>query len=80
MSTGNTLDAFPAEAFTILVFCDACDRSAPLDRTKVPDDMTVQDLVRVLRCAACGSRKASIRIVYTGAGGFHHGGMSPSAT
>jgi hypothetical protein len=24
------------------------------------------------RCAACGSREASMRIVYTGAGGYHY--------
>ncbi len=73
-TTGNTLDDFPAEAFTILVFCDVCDRSVPLDRTKVPDGLTVQELVKKLRCSSCGSRKASIRIVYTGAGGFRYSG------
>jgi hypothetical protein len=29
---GNTLDDFPAEAFAILAFCDACGRSRPLER------------------------------------------------
>ncbi len=73
-TTGNTLDDFPAESFTLLVFCDVCDRSCPLNRTKVPDGLTVQELVKKLRCSSCGSRKASIRIVYTGAGDFRYGG------
>lgn len=73
-AAGNSLDDFPAGAFTILVFCEACGHRNPLDRTKVPNDRTVQDLVRLLRCSACGSREASIRIVYTGAGGFEYGG------
>jgi len=50
-ATGNTLDDFPAGAFTILL--------------------------RMLHCSACGSREASIRIVYTGAGGFEYGGRRP---
>jgi len=72
--SSNRLDDFPAEDFEILVFCEACGHRAPLDRSKVPDDLTIQELW--LRCASCGSREASIRIVYTGAGGFHHGGGS----
>ena len=67
---GNTLEDFPAAASTILVFCDACGHSSPLDRSKVPDGRTVQELVQLLRCGTCGSREASIRILYTGAGGF----------
>lgn len=76
-ATGNTLDDFPAAAFTILVFCETCGHRSPLDRAKVPDGRTVQELVRLLRCSACGSRAASIRIVYTGAGGFEYGGRTP---
>ena len=72
-STGNTLDDFPAEAFTIVAFCDACEHRAALDRSKVPAGVTVQELRGRLRCSSCGSRETSIRIVYTGAGGFHHG-------
>ena len=71
---GNTLDDFPAETFDILVFCGACGHRATLDRAKVPAGLTVKALPHRLRCSACGSRDASIRIVYTGAGGFHHGG------
>jgi hypothetical protein len=36
-TTGNTLDDFPAEAFSIRVFCDACGQNIPLDRGKVPE-------------------------------------------
>jgi len=76
-TAGNTLDDFPAEAFTIAVFCEACGHKSPLDRAKVPDGVTIQELVRLLRCGSCGSREASIRIVYTGAGGFEYGGGTP---
>ena len=75
---GNYLDDFPAETFTILVFCGACGRQTPLDRAKVPEGLAVQALASRLRCSGCGSREASIRIVYTGAGGFHHGGDTAS--
>ena len=74
--SSNRLYEFPAEAFEILVFCEDCGHRAPLDRSKVPEDLTIQELRLRLRCASCGSREASIRIVYTGAGGFHHGGCS----
>lgn len=74
----NTLDDFPAESFTIVVYCDACEHSGPLDRAKVPEGMTVQQIVKALCCSRCGSRETSIRIVYTGAGGFEYGGTSPN--
>jgi hypothetical protein len=44
----------------------------------VPKHLRVQGLVKALRCSSCGSREASIRIVYTGAGGFHYGTSPPS--
>jgi len=78
-AAGNTLDEFPAEIFTIFVYCDACDRSGPLDRAKAPTGMTIRHLIKVLRCSRCGSREASIRIVYTGAGGFAYGDKDPLA-
>jgi hypothetical protein len=53
----NTLDDFPAESFTILVFCDACGRQTPLDRATVPEGLTVEALRRRLRCGACCSRE-----------------------
>ena len=73
VATGNTLDDFPAGAFTIIAFCDACGHIGPLDRSKVPECARVQGLVKRLCCPACGAREASLRIVYTGAGGFHYG-------
>jgi hypothetical protein len=72
-SPDNSLDDFPAETFTILAFCDTCGHQAPLDRTHVPASVTVQALRMRLRCAACGSRATSLRILYTGAGGFRYG-------
>ena len=61
-TAGNHLDDF-AEAFSILAFCDACHRSAPLDRDRLPPGMTVKALRDRLRCLACGQRHASIRTV-----------------
>ena len=77
----NSLDDFPAESFTILAFCDTCGHQAPLDRTHVPAGVTVQALRMRLRCSVCGSHATSLRILYTGAGGFRYGeatgGISP---
>jgi DNA-directed RNA polymerase subunit RPC12/RpoP len=69
----NTLDDFPAGAFTILAFCDTCGQQVSLDRAGLPQGLAINDLLRRLRCAACGSRETSIRIAYTGAGGFRYG-------
>ena len=69
---GNQLSDFPPEQFTISLFCDACDHRADLDREKVPEGMTIQELRHHLRCSACGSRECSLRIIYLGAGGFQH--------
>lgn len=68
----NQLSDFPPDQFTISLFCEACDHRANLDREKVPEDMTVQELRQHLQCSACGSRECSLRIVYTGAGGIRH--------
>jgi len=80
-SPDNTLDDFPADTFTILAFCDACSHQAPLDRSRVPAGITVQTLRMRLRCSVCGSHATSLRILYTGAGGFRYGeatgGISP---
>ena len=67
---GNHLSDFPPEQFTINLFCDACDHRADLDREKVPAGMTIQELRQRLRCSFCGSRECSLRISYSGAGGF----------
>lgn len=76
MAAANTLTDFPAEAFTILAFCDACGRQMTLDRGTLPQGLTINDLRHRLRCAACGSRETSIRILYTGASGFRYGERS----
>jgi hypothetical protein len=69
----NTPDAFPPEQFDLVAFCDACGHSASIDRAKIPPGMTIPELPARLRCSACGRRGCSIRIVYTGAGGYKHG-------
>ena len=64
--TGNTFSDFPPDQFTILAFCESCGHRAAVDRSSVPEDSIVQDLTRRLRCAECGSRDCSTRIVFTG--------------
>ena len=71
-STGNHLEDFPPETFMVLAFCGACDHQAPLDRARVPASASVSEVCRRLRCSACGSRQTDLRILYTGAGGFHY--------
>ncbi len=72
--SGNVLSDFPADQFGIRVFCERCDHQADLDRAKVPDGFILQDLPPLLRCSACGAREATVRIFYTGAGGYRHQG------
>jgi len=69
----NTVDDFPAAAFAIVAFCERCARRAAVDRENLPPKVTIEALRRRLRCTGCGSRETSIRIVYTGAGGFRYG-------
>lgn len=69
-SEGNRLSDFPPDQFAIALFCESCDHWADLDREKVPEGMIVQELRQHLRCTACGSRECSLRIIYSGAGGF----------
>ena len=71
--TGNTFSDFPPEEFTILAFCEFCGHQSVVDRSSVPEDSVVQDLPGRLRCSACGAKECSIRIVFTGAGGYRHG-------
>jgi hypothetical protein len=73
----NTLADFPADAFTIFVWCDACGHNGTFDRARVSEDIRMQTLHDKLRCSSCGSCHVSIRIAFTGAGGFHYG--TPSA-
>ena len=70
---GNLPQDFPPGQFAIVAFCATCGRSTDLDRVRIPAGLTVQALPARLRCTICGSRDASIRIVYTGAGGFQYG-------
>ena len=77
-ASGNTLQDFPAESFTLLGFCEHCRRQRVIDRAAVPRGLTIQALRTRLRCSACGSRETSLRILYTGAGGFRYG-MGPES-
>ena len=70
--SANTPDDFPPEQFDLVAFCDSCGHSAPIDRAKIPPELTISELPARLRCRACGGRSCSIRIVYTGAGGYSH--------
>jgi hypothetical protein len=75
MSTNANLPAeFPPKQFTLFAFCEACGHSAAIARERIPPGVSVQALPDRLRCGACGTRQASIRLVYTGAGGFQYGG------
>ena len=73
---GNLPDAFPAERFALVAFCEGCRHSAVLDRKALPPRLTVQEIPPRLRCSACGQRPGALRIVYTGAGGFAHSGAA----
>ena len=77
-SPDNRLDDFPAGTFTILAFCDTCGHQTPLDRTRVPAGVTVQALRMRLRCSVCESHATSLRILYSGAGGFRYGEATAS--
>mgnify|MGYP001825022516 CR=1 FL=1 len=70
---GNLPQDFPADQFAIVAFCAACGRSTVLDRARIPAGVTVQALPVRLRCTGCGSRDASIRIIFPGAGGCQYG-------
>jgi hypothetical protein len=71
--TGNTFSDFPPGEFTILALCESCRHQGAVDRSSVPEDSVVQDLAKRLRCSVCGASECSIRIVFTGAGGYRHG-------
>jgi len=71
-SGGNRLSDFPPDEFTIVVFCDSCDHSSDLNREKVPESMTTPEIRQHLRCSECGSRECSLRMIYSGVGGFRH--------
>ena len=72
----NTVDDFPATTFAIVAFCERCGRRAMLDRATLPPKVAIDALRLRLRCIGCGSsRGTSIRLIYTGAGGFRYGGV-----
>jgi hypothetical protein len=73
MATGNTFSNFPPDQFAILAFCESCGHQATVDRDSLPEDQIVQDLPKRLRCSACSAKECSIRIVFTGAGGYRCG-------
>lgn len=72
--TGNLPADFPPDSFGIIALCETCGHQATLERDRLPPGVTVQGLPARLRCSQCQSRPCTIRIVYIGAGGFHHGG------
>ena len=72
----NFPEDFPPETFELRGFCDACGYSAAVSRARIPAGLSVQGLVRWLRCTACGSRETGIRIIYIGAGGFRSDGLA----
>ena len=71
-SQGNAPSDFPPDSFSIMTFCESCGHQGQLDRAKVRIGVTVQQLPALLRCSECGAKAGSIRIVYTGAGGYAH--------
>jgi hypothetical protein len=75
----NTLSDFPAKAFTVFVWCDVCGHQGAVDRGNVPESIPMQTPQAKLVCSACGARQVSIRIAYTGAGGFSYHGTTPGA-
>ena len=70
----NTLSEFPSELFSFAGVCDSCHRTDWVDRSQLPEEMTIDALRDRLTCQGCRSRGCGIRIVYTGAGEFeyHH--------
>ena len=79
-SHDNRPDDFPADLFRLVAFCTRCGHSAAIDRHLIPARLPVQALPSRLRCTNCGVRQATIRIVYTGAGGFRYGVAASSPT
>jgi hypothetical protein len=71
MVAPNKLKDFDPTLFTIYGFCANCDYNAPVPRTD--EEMEIPALIEKLSCSQCGSGKCSIRIIYTGAGGYAYG-------
>ena len=75
----STLSEFPAKAFSVVVWCDVCGHQGTVDRGNVPESIPTRTLQARLVCSACGARQVSVRIAYTGAGGFSYYGATPGA-
>lgn len=75
-AAGNLPAQFPPARFALVAFCEGCGHSATLDREALPPGITVQQISPRLKCSACGRRPGVLRIVYTGAVGFAHSGVS----
>ena len=69
----NTLADFPPDEYTIMAFCEACDREARVPVERLPRDLRLSQLRESLRCQECGHRGAEIRILYTAGGEYHYG-------
>lgn len=69
----NYLADFPPDKFGIFAYCN-CGRQAKVDTSRLPQSLPMDTLHRKLRCQACGGREISMRIVWTAAGGYAHGG------
>ncbi len=72
--TTNLPADFPPNAFALIAFCETCGHQAILERDRLAPGATVQGLPTRLRYSQCQFRPCTMRIVYIGAGGFHHGG------
>jgi hypothetical protein len=71
MASPNKLQDFDPAKFTIFGFCANCDHNAPIPR--YDEEIEIPTLIERLSCSQCGSGDCSIRIVFTGAGGFSYG-------
>jgi hypothetical protein len=62
MTLGNALD----NQLELIVGCDACGRSAPVDVAVLADwlgrDFAVPDIEKKGRCGTCGERRAWVRV------------------
>ena len=70
MQLCNRVCDFDPDRFRIVGFCPACGYRAPVPR--VDENLEIPTLIARLSCSQCGSRGCSIRIIYTGAGGFDY--------
>jgi hypothetical protein len=75
----NILADFPAEAFTVLVFCDVCGHQAHVAHSNVQDGTPARDFP-LLRCSVCGIHGEPLRIAYSrGRGSPTNYSLSPQS-